>query len=185
VPDFNGLIHGKVSKAGPGALGKRSIDLRNSPKQINAFPFDSKSCFPQIFKAAYHLDNPPARNQLTLQIPAFEVAQALSIPTGASHYQVHLAALTLSEYKYQDKSDTWNFSNKDQNLIFAQRTSQPINLDSSPTKELQLTVQLPIDKPLNKKLCLIQMLGIQSTQEISGIHYPLKQNSAMMVAGLT
>lgn len=126
---------------------------------LNNFDFNNNAKLPVIFKAPYAYTVDRVAGTVTLSIPAFTPNDAISIPEGATHYQIVAAASEI------------DFANKTYNTDSSATATLP--LDGTPSTPLNDVLSLTAGTTLP----LFVYLQVIFYQQVNGVAYSLKNGA--------
>lgn len=146
----------KVVKSDPtNVRGERTV-MDGDLTLLKGFEFNVEGKLGSTFYTSYEVNVDRATGELIVNVPSFSPASAIASPEGASHMKLisAAAAVDFEEEQYQ----------------VALSQSDEIELTQADTPLIELINQLPAD--VTGPLFLV--LGIEFSQNINGVSYPLK-----------
>jgi hypothetical protein len=160
--------------------GQRNLRLSLAPDMLTGLNLDKELAFSAIcsHQPEPYLD--PGRNRITLNFHGFDPGSHLRPPKGATHFQLTLAALAVSDLIF-DPTIGYQPELPQENGLFATDNSGWIPLDTPPANLLSLTATLPGQTPLSGTTSLLALSGIRFAQRVSGDPYPLESHAAMTI----
>lgn len=179
---LNGILKTQVTNQGQGKRGERSISLQNNPDGLIDFPFDRNKKFDYIFPQALAVVPNQARQSVDLTSSKFNPSQILSLPKGATHYQITLLISTISEYKFDPKKKAYLPKNQTQNGLFDLQVTSFLPLEPNSPSSIKLQASLPGIKSLAPQVSMIACVGIEFAQQINQDFYQLEENRTMKIA---
>lgn len=166
------LVH-RIKKADTlSPRGKRSFLISGNKPVLDGFEFNTATPFSTVFRNPYTVTDNPDKVSATLTVPVFTPSPAnMLIPSGATHFRLVMAVGAVSDYAYNDESQTY----------------EPINGQADGTSSIIKSDWLPIDTELTEPLTLtssigetdmesatlLKAVGAEFSQQLGTDHYPL------------
>lgn len=141
-----------------GKRGKRTV-AKGDLSLFNDFEFNNKSILSSMLLAPYTLTFTRTSGNLVFDLPVFVPQQGIAAPSGATHYQVQLAASPI------------NFDAK-KNKSF-QIASDILPWDNNAATDLSLTLALPP----NSTFPVFVILSLQFFEQLNTDYYALKNGA--------
>jgi hypothetical protein len=135
-----------------------------------------------VFGAAFTVNANVSRNLATLNIPAFNPTDFIDIPAGATDFRMILAAVVLSDYRF-DSIEGYVPKNPSVNGLAKIEYSSylDVNIAAGP---IILNAAIPGSPLLTADETLICCIGIEFYQEVSGSYYLFAGGNAMRFESL-
>jgi hypothetical protein len=74
---------------------------------LQGFAFDKSVSLDGIFVAPYTITNTVPRDAATLTVPAFNPANLINAPAGATHFRLLVALAAVSDFAYNDTTGVY------------------------------------------------------------------------------
>lgn len=169
-----------INLKGDGVRGKRPIEASQHKNMLKNLEFNDKISFSTVFSAPFTMSNTVERNEGTVQIAAFTPDAVVNAPSGATHFRLVSALGVVSDYLHDDGTNSYEPIVPEQDTLGASIFSAMLPLDQN-TAALTLTASLVGAPVIDGQCTVIQTLGIEFYQEVSGVHYLLAQDNAMKI----
>jgi len=170
--------------AGSGVRGKRAVEFSLNQDELNGFELNKRSKVSEVLYADLQMTANAARNQAVLTIQEFLPSDYLLIPEGATHYKIHLAALSAANFGPQGVKSKYKALNAAQHGLFATISTAELTVDSAEVGGITLTADLPGAPTLDPDVSLFTFVGIEFLQEINGDFYQFATNNAVRIEKL-
>ncbi|CAM1352168.1 hypothetical protein [Tenacibaculum ascidiaceicola] len=172
-----------INLKGAGVRGKRPITLSANKELLAGLDLNNKLSLTSVFTAPYTASINADRNEVTYEIPAFNPANFIVAPTGATHFKLIAAVGLVSDYVYDDGASTYEPTVAEQNSIgiVANDTVKPLDSNSS---AITLTATIPGGVVTDAEVSVIACLGIEFYQQVGGTDYLLSQGNTMKVTNV-
>jgi len=177
---FTSLIR-RMINLGSGARGKRRVEFSLNQEELTHYELNSKSKVSEIIYANMDIVPNAERNQAVLTIDEFLPSDYLLIPEGATHYKVHLAALSISDFAPQGVKSSYKPLNTAQHGLLDMVSTAELTIDSAAAGGITLTVNLPGTPTLGTDVSLFTFIGIEFLQGVNGSFYQLASNNAIRI----
>jgi len=172
-----------INLKSPGVRGERQVKLSANRALLKNLEFNSKVRFSSIFSAPYSVSVNTPRNEATVVIEGFLPANALQIPSGATHFNIVCGVGIVSDYTYDASTGTYQAAQPAQDAqgTSTSSTALPVN-QAVATQTLVVTVS---SVPTVHATCsTVVTLGIEFYQQVDGQLYLFAQDNAMKVIGV-
>ena len=171
----------KTIKLGAGPRGERAFEVSNVPDLFNGLNFNKTNHYDSIMLAPSSFTVNPDRNQVTWNIPDFNVIDYVNAPIGATHLRFVLAIATLSGYTFQNSEGLYmpNVSQQNEQSAFSWSNYLPINAQSG---AVDINANLNLGAALDPNVALNVATGIVFYQETNNTMYELSSANAMKIA---
>lgn len=178
---LNGVMR-QLFNFGQGERGKRSFELSKHGELLKGFRFHKERSLASIFKAPEQsLTINKKRNEVSWHIDALDPKHSINIPKFATHFQLRLVGVILSDYQFKSKSKQYEPIHTKYNSKLFETSSNIINLKSAKTDELLLILNLTESKGIPKHTGLVVACGIVFYQCNNEHYYELAANKCMEI----
>jgi len=177
---FTSIIRLMIN-AGSGVRGKRAVEFSLNQDELLKYELNVKSKVSEVMFATMEVTTNAGRNQAVLNVDEFLPLDYLLIPEGATHYKIHLAALSVSNFEPQGVKSKYKPLNAAQHGLFEASSTAELSVDSLATGGLSLTVDLPGTPTLDPEVSLFTFVGIEFLQEVNGTFYQFASNNAIRI----
>ncbi|OAD90144.1 hypothetical protein A7A78_07970 [Aequorivita soesokkakensis] len=173
----------RINRSGSGLRGERDFNLVTFGDQLKGFEFNTSTPFDSQFSAP---SSPPtvnvARDEATWVVPDFSIDAYITIPEGATHCRLVLAAGYVSNYFYNATLDSYVPDDESVDGRGGVSFSPDIPLSGMVGSDTTLVVDLSSLGSIPATSELFVGTGIIFYQEVNGAMYELAQGNAMKVA---
>jgi hypothetical protein len=138
--------------------GKRTVANGNI-ELLRGFEFNAKAPFDTVFYGTTNVTIDRVAGKIQLEIPAFVPVKCAQQPSGATHFQITLAAVELDFANLKSKTDI-----KESEVV-------PISIDQNPGFTLVASL------PAGSIFPLLAIVGIEYFLSDGGKYYPLEERS--------
>ena len=170
-----------MMNSGSGVRGKRAVEFSLNQEELKGYELNVKSKVSEILYASMDVTTNTERNQAVLTIAEFLPADYLLIPEGATHYRIHTAALSVSNFEPQGVKAKYKPLNAAQHGLLAISSTAALSVESAVVGGISLTADLPGAPTLDPDVSLFTFVGIEFLQEINGIFYQFASNNAIRI----
>lgn len=170
-----------LMNSGSGARGKRAVEFTLNAEELRGYELNVQSKISEVLYASTDLTTNAERNQAVLTIAEFLPTDYLLIPEGATHYKIHTAALSVSNFEPQGVKAKYKPLNAAQHGLFAKTSTAELPLESAVAGGITLTADLPGAPTLDADVALFTFVGIEFLQEINGTFYQFASNNAIRI----
>ncbi|MCB9186415.1 MAG: hypothetical protein H6601_06675 [Flavobacteriales bacterium] len=171
----------EINLAGMGQRGQRPIELSNNGYKLEGFNFDRNIPFDSVFNAGYTISTAPTRESSDITVDPFNPIDLVHSPTGATHFRLINAIVVVSNYKYITTSNKYEPVDPINNSLSAVQYSNYLPVDIDIPVPTTLNATLPGAPVLGPEVSVVQCVGIEFYQEVSGSYYLLSSDNAMKV----
>lgn len=162
------------------ARGERSIEISANQSVLAGLNFNENLSLSGIFNAPYSLSNTVARDSATFTIPAFNPANLISAPAGATHFRL-VNAITVSS-DWQFNSSTGNYEPTDAALNELSNIQYSGYLDLNAVTALTtVTTTLPGSPSMTATVSVLNCIGIEFYQQVGSNYYLFASGNALRV----
>lgn len=173
----------KINLRSPGVRGERQVKLSANRALLNNLEFNAKARFSSVFSAPYSVTVNSTRNEATVVIEGFLPANALQIPSGATHFNIVCGVGIVSDYNYDASTGTYQPAQPLQDAQGASLSSTALPINQAVAQQT-LVVSVDAVPTVNAACSTVVTLGIEFYQEVSGQLYLFAQDNAMKVVGV-
>lgn len=170
----------RINSVGAGIRGQRPIDIVPNKQFIEGFEFNKFLPLGTVFYPSY---DPPTldanRSVITWVVPDFNTDDSLTVPEGATHFRLVLAAGVLSDYKYSTETKIYEPTNPDENETRGLAFSAEIPVTGMVGSDTTLTVDLGFASVLPATVGVPVAIGIVFYQEVDALFYELASDNAL------
>lgn len=163
-----------------GKRGKRGIELSKNKTSLKNFDLDKKINLSAVFSAPIEATNNVDRNESTITVPSFVPADFINAPSGATHFRLVAAIGAVSDYVLNSGSNQYEATNPELDGIGAVTFGAYNPIDTTAV-DFVLTTAFAGAPVVDGKVSVLQCIGIEFYQEVSGEYYALAQDNAMKV----
>ena len=151
-----------------------------SKSGLKGFEFNINLSISGIFNAPYDVTHPVERNTADLVVAAFNPADLITAPTGATHFRLINALAVIADFSYNPTTGSYDADDAANNELNVISYS-----DYIPLKEAYagatVTAELPGDPVLDEKVSVLQCVGIEFFQEVNGSYYPFNSGNCLKI----
>ena len=170
-----------VNLEGSGNRGERPIDLYGNWPLLDDFEFHKGISFTSVFNAPFSITETVARDESTLDIPAFNPMDLIDFPAGATHFRILNGIAVVSNFQYDSNSKEYEVVEPtlDQLSDVAYSAYLPLNAAIASTTSIVAT--LPSSPTLNTNVSVVNVVGIEFYQQVGANYYLFASGNAMKV----
>jgi hypothetical protein len=174
-------IFKNINAKGDGVRGQRPIDVTEHADQLVNLELNINRSFASLCAAPFTASNATERNSATISFADLIAGNGIKAPAGATHFVLSQALGVVSDYNFNESTKRYEPLEPVLNTQGAVSYSDYLPVNSPSGVAVNLITELPGSPELNENVGVIQCLGIEFFQFISGSHYPLFQGTAMKV----
>jgi hypothetical protein len=153
------------------ARGYRKIEITTQRNYLKGFEFDKNTSFSGIFNAPYTLTHIAERSAGSLVVSAFNPANLVNPPAGATHFRLITAISVISDFEYNAVTNAYEPMQPITNEVSTVAYSAYLDLSANvPATTLTATLQSGIVP--NADVSVLQCIGIEFSQKV-GVNYYL------------
>ncbi|HMZ46790.1 MAG TPA: hypothetical protein PLU36_08310, partial [Chitinophagaceae bacterium] len=158
--------------------GQRSIEISAFQNLFNGFNFDRNVSLNGIFNAPYTLTNATTRDSADFVIPAFNPANLVNAPAGATHFRLVNAIVTISDWVYNPATGSYEPTDPTLNSLsdISYSAYLPLNATAPATT---VTTTLPGAPTMTATVSVLNCVGIEFYQQVGGNYYLFAQGNAL------
>ena len=176
---LTGLCLKVIGRDPTGNRGQRSFELLANKDVMVGYDLNDDSVGAVFFPPYTHSVNTD-RNEVTMDIPAFDPSTYVIPPQGTTHFKVILAVGAVSNHTYDITTKEYAAVNATENSLNASADSGYLSI-FNPVAATQLVASLPGAPVLSTDSSLMVAVGIRFSQEVNGQQYPLYSDDAMRI----
>jgi hypothetical protein len=159
--------------------GQRSILISSAIGANVGLNYNINASFVGVFNAPYTLTNTPTRDSATFTIPAFNPANYINAPAGATHFRLINAINVISNWEYDSNSGKYYATDPTLSELNDVQYSTYLDL-SAVTTPITITTTLPGSPTLTPSVAVMNNIGIEFYQEVSGNYYLFASGNALL-----
>ena len=175
-------IFRKIINKGGGQAGRRNIELLANKLLFTDFQFNEDKKFDSIFTA---FTDPPTidenRSVVTWTIPPFDLENELEMPSGTTHYRFVLATVSLSDYAYNEGTETYTAVTDPAFIKRAVAYSDYLDASTPLTAGIPLSTDLQLAEALPDTAISITVAGVLFYKQVNDTYLSLKSEQALQV----
>lgn len=172
----------KVVRRGPGTRGQRELQVFPNAGRFKNFEWVDSDNYRFRFAGPGTLVAAPSRDDVTWTVAPFNAADLVTPPTNATHFQLVLNIMVLSDYTFSITDQEYQPVNPGINGQSATVRSAPIGVTDNIVAPIILNAALSgVVMPPNTA-GLITSLGIEFLQDVNGVMFTFAQKNAMAIA---
>ena len=158
--------------------GQRSILVSSYGSILGGLNFDVNVSLSGVFNAPYTLTNTVARDSSTLTIPAFNPANLIAAPAGATHFRFVNAITVLSDWDYNTTTGKYEPTDPDLNELSDIQFSGYLDLNAV-TAITTITSTLPGSPTMTASVSVANPIGIEFYQQVGTNYYLFAAGNAL------
>lgn len=169
-----------LAKMEEGQTGTRPLFLSKHGHLLNGFEFNPQAPYEKIFGAKYYVKPGSKRGQVILHFPAFIPEKTFKYPKGATNFKITARLIALSDYQFDQKTQSYLPVNKDLHGKFGTYESSMLPLLKIPTEPM--TGMISIENriiPEGTGLFLVMAISFYKYEEGKFLH--LHKESGMQI----
>ena len=152
------------------ARGYRKIEITTQRNYLIGFEFDKNTSLNGIFNAPYSVTHDPARNTADFVIPAFNPANLINAPAGATHFRLIHTLSVVSDFAYNAVTNSYDPIDTAQNEVSDVQFSTFLDLYALATATT-ITATLPNGITPSTDVTVLQGIGIEFYQKVGSNYY--------------
>jgi hypothetical protein len=158
--------------------GQRSIEISAYQNVFNGLNFDINTSLNGIFNAPYSLTNTPPRDSADFIIPAFNPANLINAPAGATHFRLVNAIVSISDWVFNPATSSYEPTDPTLNSLSNVRYSGYLSLNAT-TPATTITTLLPGSPSMTPTVSVLNCVGIEFYQQVGANYYLFAQGNAL------
>lgn len=159
--------------------GQRSIIISAAIGSNIELNYNKNISLAGVFNAPYTLTTTPARDSATFTIPAFNPANLISAPAGATHFRLVNAINVVSDWKYDAATDDYGATDPNLSALSDIQYSGYLDL-SAVTPNTVITTTLPGSPTVTASVAVINNIGIEFYQQVGANYYLFASGNALL-----
>jgi hypothetical protein len=165
---------------GSEARGRRAVLITEAPQHLYGLDFNRNISFNTIYRGEYLTEAAVERNQAVLTIPSFNPANLVRSPNGTTHFRFVHALAGVSNLGFNEETGVFEPLEPAMNETAAIAYSNYLPV-SAVTESLKLEAAFPNAPTVNGDVAVIQCIGIEFYQQVSGLFYRLSAGNCMKI----
>jgi hypothetical protein len=158
--------------------GQRSIEISAFQTLIAGINFNVNVSLAGIFNAPYTLTNTTARDSASFVVPAFNPANLINAPSGATHFRLVNAIVGISDWVYNPATSSYEPTDPTLNSLSDISYSAYLPLNAT-TPATTVTTNLPGTPTMTATVSVLNCIGIEFYQQVGGNYYLFAQGNAL------
>ena len=187
-PQMTGRLTGILKKINvedqTEARGYRAILISQEKQYLIGFAFDKSVSLEGVFTAPYSLSNTAARDAATLTVPAFNPANLVNAPAGATHFRLLVALACVSDFAFNEQTGTYEPIDAANNELSDVAYSGYLDLTAAIGSATTVTATLPGTPTLTNDASVLFCIGIEFYQQVGANYYLFNSGNALKVADI-
>jgi hypothetical protein len=187
-PQMTGRLTAVMKKInledGTEARGYRAILISQQRQYLKGFAFDKSVSLDGIFIAPYTITNTVPRDAATLTVPAFNPANLINAPAGATHFRLLVALAAVSDFAYNDTTGVYEPIDTANNELSAVAYSGYIDLFAPVATSTVVTSTLPGTPTLTADASVVFCVGIEFYQAVGPNYYLFNSGNALKIVDI-
>ncbi len=159
--------------------GERSILISNAIGSSIELNYNKNLSLSGIFNAPYTLTSAPTRDSATFTIPAFNPANLINAPAGATHFRLVNAINVVSDWTYDSVSGTYGATDPNLSTVSDIQYSGYLDLNTV-TPLTTITTTLPGSPTITASVGVINNIGIEFYQQVGANYYLFASGNALL-----
>jgi hypothetical protein len=165
---------------GTEARGYRKVEISTQRNYLLGFEFDKKLSLNGVFNAPYDVTHTAGRDSADFTIAAFNPADLIAAPSGATHFRLINALAVVADFVYNATTGTYEPDDIANNELSVIEYSSYIPLNTAFTGST-LTATFPTAPTLGTNVTVIQCIGIEFFQEVNGNYYAFNSGNCLRI----
>lgn len=162
------------------ARGYRKIEISSQRTYLKGFEFDKNTSFNGIFNAPYSLTHLPTRETGEFVVDAFNPANLVNAPSGATHFRLITSLSVVSDFEYNATTNSYDPMDADLNEVNNIQYSGFLDL-FAPVPYTTLTATLPGGVVPTANVTVLQCIGIEFYQQVGTNYYLFSSGNCLKV----
>ncbi|MDP4266786.1 MAG: hypothetical protein Q8880_05075 [Bacteroidota bacterium] len=164
-----------------GVRGERPVNLSEHKEMIEGFEFNDKTRFSGIFTAPFTVAASADRTSSTLNVVAFNPANYVKAPKGATHFRLINYIAVLSDFQANATSKKYYPVDALNDTLNAVTFSDYFPVDVNIPAPTTVVATLPGAPVLPANVSVLNAVGIEFYQEINLKYYLFAQDNCMLI----
>jgi len=169
---------------GTEARGYRAILVSQQKQYLKGFAFDKNVNLDSLFVAPYTIANTAARDAATLTVPAFNPANLINAPAGATHFRLLVALASISDFAYNSTTGVYEPIDAANNELSNVSYSGYLDLFAPVATPTIVTATLPGTPTLTADASVVFCIGIEFFQEVGTNYYLFNSGNALKIVDI-
>jgi hypothetical protein len=162
------------------ARGYRKIEISTQQNYLKGFEFNKNISLNGIFNAPYSLTNTVGRDSGSFIVPAFNPANLISAPSGATHFRLITSVSVVSDFEYNATTNSYDAMHPEINELNDIKFSGFLSL-SATTPATTLTATLPGGAAGTTDTSVLHCIGIEFYQKVGPNYYLFSSGSCLKI----
>lgn len=165
---------------GTEARGYRKIEISTQRKYLLGFEFDRRLSLGTVFNAPYDVAYNSERNKADFVVAAFNPADLIAAPSGATHFRLINALAVIADFSYNATTGNYEPTDGANNELsnVAYSAYIPLNVAYAGST---ITSAFPGTPTLGADVTVIQCIGIEFFQQVNGNYYALSSGNCLRI----
>jgi hypothetical protein len=162
------------------ARGYRKIEISTQRSYLKGFEFNKNISLNGILNAPYSVTQTVARDGGDFIVPAFNPANLINAPAGATHFRLITSVSVVSDFEYNAVTNSYDPMHPEINEVNDVQFSGFLDLyDAVPTTTI--TATLPGGAAATTDTSVLQCIGIEFHQKVGPNYYLFSSGSCLRV----
>lgn len=187
-PQMTGRLTGVIKKINledqTEARGYRAILISQEKQYLIGFAFDKNISLEGVFTAPYSLLHTAGRDAGTLTVPAFNPANLVNAPAGATHFRLLVALACVSDFAFNAQTGTYEPIDAANNELSDVAYSGYLDLTTAIATSTAVTATLPGSPTITADASVLFCIGIEFYQQVGSNYYLFSSGNALKVADI-
>lgn len=162
------------------ARGYRKIEISTQRNYLKGFEFDKNISFNGIFNAPIVLTHTAGRESADLTVAAFNPANLVNAPSGATHFRLINCVSVVSDFEYNATTNSYEPMDSDLNEINDIQYSDFLDLYAD-APATTVTSTLPGAAAPTANVTVLQCIGIEFYQQVGPNYYLFASGNCLKV----
>lgn len=162
------------------ARGYRAILISTERNYINGLDFNKNISLNSVLSAPYSFTHPVTRDSADLVIPAFNPADLIMAPPGATHFRLINALAIVSDFAFNDTTGTYEPIQPSLNEISNVEFSDYLELREE-IPATTLSNELTVPEALTSDVTVLQAVGIEFYQKVGIKYYQFSSGNCLKI----
>ena len=162
------------------ARGYRKIEITTQRSYIKGFEFDKNTSFNGIFNAPYSLTHEVDRASGELVVAAFNPANLVNAPSGATHFRLITSLSVVSDFEYNATTNSYDPMDAELNEVNDIQYSGFLDL-FAPVPATTIAATLPGGAIPTVNVTVLQCIGIEFYQQVGANYYLFASGNCLKV----
>lgn len=158
--------------------GERTVSVSANPTTLEGLDYNKTVSLAGVFNAPYTLINSVGRDSATFKIVAFNPANYINAPAGATHFRLVNAINVVSDWKYNASTGEYEATDPTLSELNDVQYSDYLDL-STVTLDTIITTTLPGSPTMTSSVSVLNNIGIEFYQAVGSNYYLFAAGNAM------